>query len=543
MLNLMFIIFVNLKVSKILFSFKRCLNLFFLNNNQKRFIKHNYETFESHEKNNLNKKIILMELNETVTNTIAYSYIANQLSKKYNASLTAYFPRIPRKLSSKLIWKFRSFFGSPILSIFKSFGINSFIVPSLNNHILKESRKIYNEQLLLINNKYDIEKITINGILFGDLIYDSYLNYHKQPTIYAETKVFKRHLNYCIQLIVYWNNFFSDNDVEAINVSHTVYTNAIPLRIAAKLGINCFQTNANDIYRLTEENIFAYRDFVGYRKNFERLNPEEQVSGIKKAKVRIDKRLSGEVGVDMPYSKKSAYTLPNNDRILSKSDKIKVLLAPHCFFDSPHPFGLNFYPDVFAWLEELVEISYQTDYEWYVKTHPDFITETKFLIENFFKLHSNFKLLPSDTSHIQLVDEGIDFALTIWGSIGFEYAAMNKPVINASLNNPHIAYDFNINPKSREEYKKILMNLKDVKHKINVDDVYGYYYMKHLHYNKNWLFKNFEKFTSVSASNIVRNSSDIYLYWIDNWTEKRQQEILDSVNEFIISGNYRLIAD
>ena len=67
--------------------------------------------------------------------------------------------------------------------------------------------------------------------------------------------------------------------------------------------------------------------------------------------------------------------------------------------------------------------------------------------------------------------------------------------------------------------------------------------MKHLHYNKNWLFKNFEKFTSVSASNIVRNSSDIYLYWIDNWTEKRQQEILNSVNEFIISGKYRLIVD
>ena len=539
----MLIIFVNLKASKILNSIKKNINLFFLNKDQKRFIKHNYDTFESHEKDNLNQKIILMELNETFVNTISYSYVANQLSKIYGARLTAYFPRIPRKISRKIIWKFRFFFGSPTFSIFKSFGVNSFIIPSLNNHILKESSKIYNEQLPLINNKDDIEKITINGILFGDLIYDYFLNYHKEPTISAESKKFKSHLNYCIQLIVYWNNFFIDNDVEAINVSHTVYTNAIPLRIAAKLGINCFQTNSHDIYRLTEENIFAYRDFIGFKKNFERLNPEEQVSGIKKAKERIDKRLSGEVGVDMPYSKKSAYTPPNKDRLLNKSDKIKILLAPHCFFDSPHPFGLNLYPDVFAWLEELVEISYQTDYEWYVKTHPDFITETKFLIENFFKPHPNFKLLPSDSSHIQLVEEGIDFALTIWGSIGFEYAAMNKPVINASLNNPHIAYDFNINPKSREEYKNILMNLKDVKHKINIDDVYEYYYMKHLHYNKNWLFKNFEKFTSVFSSNMARTSSDIYLYWIDNWTEKRHEEILDSVNEFIISGNYRIISD
>ena len=84
---------------------------------------------------------------------------------------------------------------------------------------------------------------------------------------------------------------------------------------------------------------------------------------------------------------------------------------------------------------------------------------------------------------------------------------------------------------------------EDVKHKINVNDVYEYYYMKHLHYNKNWLFKNFEKFTSVFSSNMARTSSDIYLYWLDNWTEKRHEEILDSVNEFIISGNYRIISD
>ena len=44
----------------------------------------------------------------------------------------------------------------------------------------------------------------------------------------------------------------------------------------------------------------------------------------------------------------------------------------------------------------------------------------------------------------------------MYGTIGFEYAAMNIPVINASLNNPHIAYDFNINPKTRENYQKIL---------------------------------------------------------------------------------------
>ena len=265
------------------------------------------------------------------------------------------------------------------------------------------------------------------------------------------------------------------------------------------------------------------------------MSKRTKISGIKKAKERIEKRFSGEVGVDMGYSKKSAFTAPAKDRLLSESNKIKVLIAPHCFFDSPHPFGLNLFPDVFEWLEELVLISSKTDYEWYIKTHPDFIVETKTLVEDFFKPHSKFKLLPSDSSHLQLVEEGIDFALTMYGTIGFEYAAMNKPVINASLNNPHIAYDFNINPKSREEFRDILMNLKDVKHKINVDDVYEYYYMKHLVYNCNWLWKDFKQMESHfnpsgSSARFRQRNEDVYSYWIKNWSENRHKEVLNNLS-------------
>jgi hypothetical protein len=522
----------------LLFKFK---NLF-LDNKQKLFINHNYDIFRTNKTDNLNKKIILLELNVPPSNTIAFSYLADQLSKKYNAKLTAFFPRIPKSFIKKIMWKSKFFFGSPAYSIFKSFGVNSFLVPSLNNYLSKESNRIYKEQLGLINNKSDLENTSIYDIVFGDLIYDDFLILEMVPTIDIKSKKFRTHLKYCIQLIVFWNNFFVDNDVAAINVSHTVYTNAIPLRIAAKLGIDCFQCNESHVYRLTYKNIFAYKDFINYKTIFSKLSDVEKTSGIKKAKERIEKRFSGEVGVDMTYSTKSAFSTPNKKRLVCKSNKIKVLVAPHCFFDSPHPFGFNLYPDVFVWLEELVRLSNLTDYEWYVKTHPDFKIETKYLVEDYFKLHSKFKILPSDSSHLQLVEEGIDFALTMYGTVGFEYAAMNKPVINASLNNPHIAYDFNINPKSRKEYSEILMNLKDVKHNINLNEVYEYYYMKHLHYNHNWLFNNFVKFTDHFGSHKERLSSDVYLYWIEGWSEARHKEILENLNKFIVSGEYRLIS-
>ena len=516
---------------------------FFLDKNQKLFIKHNNDIFRTNKTDNFNKKIILLELTETSSNLIANSYLADQLSKKYNAKLVAFFPRIPRSFFKKIMWKSKNVFRPSTYSIFKSFGVNSFIVPSLNNYLSKESNRIYKEQLGLINNKSDLEKTTIYDILFGDLIYDTFLAKEMVPTIDIKSNEFRAHLKYCVQLIVFWNNFFIDNDVVAINVSHTVYTNAIPLRIAAKLSVNCFQCNESHVYRLTLDNVFAYKEFVYYRKLFAKLNDDEKVSGIKKAKERIDRRFLGEVGVDMSYSKKSAFTAPAKDRLLSKTDKIKILLAPHCFFDSPHPFGIHLYPDVFDWLEELVRISKLTDYEWYVKTHPDFRLETKSLVEDYFKPHSKFKILPSDASHLQLVEEGIDFTLTMYGTVGFEYAAMNKTVINASLNNPHLAYDFNINPTSQEEYTEILMNLENVnKPKINLNDVYEYYYMHQLHFNKNWLFENFnltENLFALGRGRMGRNNS-IYSYWVDNYSKKKHQQILDNLGKFIESGEYRM---
>ena len=49
--------------------------------------------------------------------------------------------------------------------------------------------------------------------------------------------------------------------------------------------------------------------------------------------------------------------------------------------------------------------------------------------------------------------------LTSHGSVGLEYAHFKIPVINATNNNPHINYNFNINPRDIKHYKYILNHL------------------------------------------------------------------------------------
>ena len=49
---------------------------------------------------------------------------------------------------------------------------------------------------------------------------------------------------------------------------------------------------------------------------------------------------------------------------------------------------------------------------------------------------------------------GINFALTVYGSVASELPIYNINVINTSKNNPHFSFNFSINPKSIHEYKK-----------------------------------------------------------------------------------------
>ena len=75
----------------------------------------------------------------------------------------------------------------------------------------------------------------------------------------------------------------------------------------------------------------------------------------------------------MRYSSKSAYGEHKDERLLKESSRIKVFIALHCFFDSPHSYGCNLFPDFYEWLDFLGKISLETDYDWYMKTHPDYL--------------------------------------------------------------------------------------------------------------------------------------------------------------------------
>ena len=493
------------------------------------FIVHNRKIWKDYE--SATEGEILFEVNSMCSAIISYSYLANILREKYNAKIKAYALRKPKRLEQYL--------SPAIHKVFKSFNTRQIIYLDFTRSQLKERDRLFNEIYLDLKNKKDVEDLSIEGILIGDLIYDSHLKKNKVPSVEINDLKFHESLRESIGIYVLWRDYFDTHDVKAVNVSHCVYNNAIILRIAIQRNIPAYQINATHAYYLTKENLWAYDDFYYFPEEFNKLSFEEQRIGLIEAKKRLEKRFAGEVGVDMNYSKKSAYTRINNNKVLSESPQLKIFIATHCFFDSPHPYGVSLFPDFYEWLTFLGKISEKTDYDWYIKTHPDFLPGNIPIIEEFINKYPKFTLIPAETSHRQIIEEGIDFALTVHGTIGFEYAALGVPVINASMCNPHITYNFNIHPKTIDEYENILMNLADQKLDINIDEVYEYYYMRFIeNYMENWLYSDYKAFLEEIGGYKQQFTPIAYEKFLAEFSKERHNRTLQLLKNFIDSKNY-----
>jgi len=367
-------------------------------------------------------------------------------------------------------------------------------------------------------------------VWIGDLIYDSYLRIYNEPTIFFEKK-FYRHLKLCVSNFIFWESYLKKNKIEAVITSHSVYVSAILLRLAVKNNISVYISSLTNIYKLSKKNLWAYNEFKKYPNMFSKLKKNQKKNALFLSKKRLGLRFMGKIGVDMQYSTKSAYTNNFKKKLIKSSDKIKILIATHCFFDSPHSYGKNIFPDFYEWLDFLGKISVKTKYDWYIKLHPDFHPLTLKIINEFIKKYNKFNLLPSDSSHHQIIREGVDFVLTVYGSIGHEYPLFNIPVINASINNPHIKYKFNVHPRNLNEYKKILLNLSRVNIKINKNEIYEYYYMAYLFKQDNLSLVNYNQLLKYVGSYNFQFTSKVYKYWV---TQFKNNILLDrKIQRFI----------
>ena len=156
---------------------------------------------------------------------------------------------------------------------------------------------------------------------------------------------------------------------------------------------------------------------------------------------------------------------------IDPKEKTAVIFS-HIFYDATFFFGENLYFDYQEWLVETIRIAVRNkNINWILKVHPVNVWRSKMdnsKLENlevqaiksaFGKVPDNLTIVESNTSinTLSFIDF-IDFGITVRGTIGLELSAFGKIVVTAGSGR----YDgngFTLDPRSKIEYKKILLNL------------------------------------------------------------------------------------
>lgn len=513
-----------LSLKKFFNTISRLGRSFIIDKDIRRFIRHNKKVWYGWG-NKQCDSVILVDFYGVGETIISYSYLLNILARKHNARIMTFAP--PRKM---LLYALHQ--------IYKSFNITGHIVTRLNKEQKYRQQAISQEFIPRLHTKQDIFDLKVLGVWIGIDIYESYLKEYNIPTVYLDDPRLFKMVEAGIGLVIFWQDFFANHKVAAVVISHDCYLHLnVVCKIAYEARVPVYIPYGVGVaYANRPFSVFSV--FENYRQMFKNLSPEQQKSAIVLAKKQLERRLSGEIGVDMHCATKSAFRAPDNKkRVLKESKNIKVLICTHCFYDNPHGFGGMLFLDFYEWLKYLGRISERTNYDWYLKTHPDPLPGTLEIIREILAEFPKIKLISPETSFHQLAREGLNFALTIFGSIGEECPALGIQVINAGYN-CHVAYDFNWHSKSLEEYEYYLMNLEKLHKNINLGELYEYYYM-YYHYTHvdDLFFKSYRQFSS-NLTKADRVGSRVYSYFLNQLSEARHQEIISKIQNFIDSGKH-----
>ncbi len=503
---------------------KKIINRLSINKNHIYTIKHNIKIWSSWKRKSSTHEI-LCDFTSISEATISFSYFSNVLAKRFNARIIPF------------VETYRSWHLS-IWMVYKSFNATGMIYClQLNRRQREKCNVMYLSAKEKISTKRDALELRVNGVWIGIDIYESYLRTYSKPTIDLHDPLFWKIFKDGIAILIYWQDYFKSHKVAAVIVSHDCYISMnIVCKIAYSKEVPVYSPTMRGFYRLDSE-FMTHKYFSDYHKIFNNLELMERFKGIEWAKERLKRKFAGEIGVDMSYSTQTGYKkIANNEKkVLRKSDKIKILIASHCFFDNPHAFGEFMFTDFHEWLHFLGKISNETDYDWYLKSHPDPLPGTFEVLNEITSEYPNITIIPHDTSHYTLINEGINFVLTAHGTIGHEYPYFGIPVINAAYN-PHIAYNFCIHVNRIENYKEILLNLKKIKHVIQKEEIFEFYFM-HYKYRvpDDLMLPSYSEFIKHFPAE-VRISFAGAKYFIDNLTKSSHETIVAKIEKYLDSG-------
>ena len=432
-----------------------------------------------------NKGIVLVDFHQMNHHRIAYAYLLGALNEAGANKVVAYrgtrlhTSRQSRWLSLKLKLGFLPASGTE--KIYRALGASAFVAPTPSRYVRSAAKRMVSRFRADCEAKEELLRYSIGGVRIGDLAYDHYCKSSHSPTVNLEDEDFWRFLEEASAICLFWQEFFAAAQVRAV-LGNAVYLQGIALRVALQKQIDVFAVSQHYVDRLSADNQYEDNSYLEW-KNFCDHLPPKFLRAVEELGARF---LASELAGDEVPTMQGAYSgrspFLRNDETLANEMRIKdgVLVAPHNFFDSTHIRGEHLFPDYYSWLDYLGSISNSLPFRLFVKPHPDGNEVSNKVLEEIMSRYPELHRLDPLLSPKELFEMGFRYVLTVRGTLGGLYPALGYTVLNASMVNTRVSFDFNLNPKTRREYDDMLSRLPTLSLPLNRDQIAQHYFMRNI---------------------------------------------------------------
>ena len=471
-------------MSILLRKFQQFKKIFFLDKNEKKYI----NIFREINKNNLPKKSEVIFVNIAMD----YEHLSNasfilQTKKFKNAVIIGIW-----NYNIHSCWKSNYFLENAVIlknlfkiyflkkkwvKIYKSIGVQAVIDTSSaslldKNKYKKKAKNIVN--LIKKEKKEKILKLTMNNILIGDLVIDTFIRFRNTQRISVDDFFLKEIIK---KFLISKNNIdkaIKKFKPKCIFLSHSNYSAGVVARVAVNKKIDVFCTGDQLSYlkKLSKNDTSSQTGYENFKSSFKKVNLKKQK--IRQASIELNKRFLG--NHDSSYQNFKTHPYKVNSKKLKF--RTKGVLFLHDFFDSPHHIKSMFFLDFYEWAIFTLNIIKQYNLDIAVKPHPNSIYQNKIIVEELKKKFPEIKWINSDVTNTEIFKSGIKFGISVYGTVLYELAYKGLVAIASTPYHPSYNYDIVYTPKNKSQYKNLLINSHKLKFKNNTKSkIEEFYYM------------------------------------------------------------------
>jgi hypothetical protein len=428
--------------------------------------------------------VVLVGLFNSYPLAFCYAYVINHLAEKFGSRIESY----------QLHGEVNRF----ISKLYESFGARFGLGIDAAAPYESLSRQQADEIFAGLKTKEDVVEIAIEGLVIGDQIYNSYLRFFNEPTVHLDDPRLRELIFQSFQIYYAARDYLARNRVTTFFTDDFSYVNSgIITRLLFLKKVPIYQVVFGQPFFLRRVDpeppgegyrypVPVFHSYYRFPEMFRVLPAKVQEAGIERARESLEKRLAG---VFCPHVNMSSTTFGDSSgRILDDGPEPRILVMLHDFVDSPHCYRDLLFPDFIEWINFLLERAEQTPFRWYVKPHPCSGEASRAAMnaaneKAVAKLKGRFKkvtFLPPGSSNKQIIQDGVNAMFTVYGTAAHEYAYQNVPVVCCG-DNPHIAYDFNIHARTREEYADVIRRADQLQVKIDKRKIEEFLYMNYFY--------------------------------------------------------------